>query len=126
EIARAAQVIRVSARDAQEELREVIGVLRADVSAGQLAEPQPTIADVPALVEESRRAGMSVTLRCKVGDDQLPQTLGRTVYRLVQEGLTNARKHAPGQLVTIELTAGPDGRLRVTVTNRPPVGRAEG
>ena len=59
EIARAAQVIRISARDAQEELREVIGVLRADVAEQPLAAPQPTIADLPALVEESRRAGMS-------------------------------------------------------------------
>jgi signal transduction histidine kinase len=125
EIARAAQVIRISARDAQEELREVIGVLRADVADQPLAAPQPTIADVPALVEESRQAGMSVTLDCAVGVDELPQTLGRTVYRLVQEALTNVRKHAPDQLVTIELAGIPDGGVRVTVTNRPPVGGAE-
>lgn len=125
EIARAAQVIRISAREAQEELREVIGVLRADVAEQPLAAPQPTIADVPALVEESRRAGMSVVLECAVGGDELPQTLGRTVYRLVQEALTNARKHAPGQLVTIELAGEPDAGVRVTVTNRPPVGGAQ-
>jgi signal transduction histidine kinase len=124
EIARAAQVIRISAREAQEELREVIGVLRADVAEQPLAAPQPTIADVPALVEESRRAGMSVVLECAVGGDELPQTLGRTVYRLVQEALTNVRKHAPGQLVTIELAGEPDAGVRVTVTNRPPVGGA--
>jgi signal transduction histidine kinase len=124
EIARAAQVIRISARDAQEELREVIGVLRADVAEQPLAAPQPTIADLPALVEESRRAGMSVALECDVGGDELPQRLGRTVYRLVQEALTNARKHAPGQLVTIEVAAA-DAGMRVTVTNRPPVGGAE-
>ena len=125
EIARAAQVIRISARDAQEELREVIGVLRADVAEQPLAAPQPTIADLPALVEESRRAGMTVELECAIEGGELPQTLGRTVYRLVQEALTNARKHAPGQLVTIELAGDPDAGVRVTVTNRPPVGGAE-
>jgi signal transduction histidine kinase len=125
EIARAAQVIRISARQAQEELREVIGVLRADVEQPPLAAPQPTIADLPALVEESRRAGMTVVLGCAVGGDELPQTLGRTVYRLVQEALTNARKHAPGQLVTIELAGDPEAGVRVTVTNRPPVGGAQ-
>ena len=125
EIARAVQVIRISAREAQEELREVIGVLRADVGDQPLAAPQPTIADLPALVEESRRAGMSVLLGCAIGGDELPQTLGRTVYRLVQEALTNARKHAPGQLVTIEVVGEPDGSVRVIVTNRPPVGGAE-
>jgi signal transduction histidine kinase len=125
EIARAAQVIRISAREAQEELREVIGVLRADVAEAPLAAPQPTIADVPALVEESRRAGMNVALECDVDGDELPQTLGRTVYRLVQEALTNARKHAPGQRVTIELAGDPDAGVRVTVTNRPCVGDAE-
>jgi signal transduction histidine kinase len=125
EIARAVQVIRISAREAQEELREVIGVLRADVADQPLAAPQPTIADLPALVEESRRAGMSVVLECAIGGDALPQTLGRTVYRLVQEALTNARKHAPGQLVTIEVVGNPDESVRVIVTNRPPVGGAE-
>jgi signal transduction histidine kinase len=125
EIARAAQVIRISAREAQEELREVIGVLRADVAEQPLAAPQPTIDDLPALVDESRRAGMSVLLECAVGGDELPQTLGRTVYRLVQEALTNARKHAPGQLVTIDLTADHDVGVRLTVTNRPRVGGAE-
>jgi signal transduction histidine kinase len=125
EIARAAQVIRISARDAQEELREVIGVLRADVAEQPLAAPQPTIADLPALVEESRRAGMTVELECAVDGDELPQTRGRTVYRLVQEALTNARKHAPGQLVTLELVGDPEAGVRVTVTNRPRVGGAE-
>jgi signal transduction histidine kinase len=125
EIARAVQVIRISAREAQEELRQVIGVLRADVAEQPLAAPQPTIDDLPALVEESRRAGMTVVLECVVSGDELPQTLGRTVYRLVQEALTNVRKHAPGQLVTIELTADPDVGVRLTVTNRPRVGGAE-
>ena len=62
EIAEAAGVIRATARDALEELRQVIGVLRDGGEDGAPEPPQPTLADVPALVEESRAAGMRV--RC--------------------------------------------------------------
>jgi signal transduction histidine kinase len=126
EIAKAAEVIRVSARAAQEELREVIGVLRADAHEELLEPPQPTLADLTMLVDESRRAGMEVSLHARVEAQTLPDTLGRTVYRLVQEALTNARKHAPGQLVAIELTGDPSAGVCVTVTNRPRVGAANG
>jgi len=124
EIARAAKVIRVSARAAQEELREVIGVLRADAGEEQLEPPQPRLADLTALVDESRRAGMEVRLDAAIDPEALPDTLGRTVYRLIQEALTNARKHAPGQLVTIELSGDQTSGVRVAVTNRPRVGTA--
>jgi hypothetical protein len=63
EIARAAGVIRVSARAAQEDLREVIGVLRDDAEEPAVRPPQPTLVDVPELVAESRRAGMEVDCR---------------------------------------------------------------
>jgi signal transduction histidine kinase len=125
EIAKAAQVIRVSARAAQEELREVIGVLRADDHEELLEPPQPTLADLTMLVEESLRAGMEVTLHTQVEAQTLPDTLGRTVYRLIQEALTNARKHAPGQLVTIELTGERSAGVHVSVVNRPRVGSAQ-
>jgi len=82
----AAGVIRGNARLALEELRTVIGVLREEVSGP----PQPTLAEIPALVEESRAAGLEVSLQLE-GD--VPDTVGRTAYRAVQEGLTNARKH---------------------------------
>ena len=122
EIAKAAEVIRVSARAAQEELREVIGVLRADAQEEVLEPPQPTLADLTMLVQESQRAGMEVSLHTRVEAQTLPDTLGRTVYRLVQEALTNARKHAPGQLVAIELTGDRSAGVSVNVTNRPRVG----
>jgi signal transduction histidine kinase len=123
-IAKAAEVIRVSARAAQEELREVIGVLRADAQEELLEPPQPTLADLTMLVQESERAGMEVSLHTRVEAQTLPDTLGRTVYRLVQEALTNARKHAPGQLVAIELTGDRSAGVCVNVTNRPRVGAA--
>jgi signal transduction histidine kinase len=127
EIARAARVIRESARAAQEELREVIGVLRADPEAGPVVEPpQPTLDDLQDLVQESRRAGMDVRLAVALAPHALPPTLGRTVYRLVQEALTNARKHAPDQPVAIVVAGGERAGVRVSATNQPVVGRAVG
>jgi signal transduction histidine kinase len=115
DVARAARVIRESAHQALQDLREVIGVLRAPV--GEL--PQPTVADVPELVAESRRAGMDVDLRHDV-PGAVPDTVGRTAYRVVQEALTNARKHAPGAAVTVTV-AGSAGRgLTVEVDNAAP------
>ncbi len=129
EIARAASVIRISARAAQEELREIVGVMRADVPEDEsLRPPQPTIADLDQLVAESRAAGMDLTITnsLAVGDDaaELSPTIGRTVYRLVQEALTNVRKHAPGHRVTITIDGDQVRGVQVEVVNRPLVGRA--
>ena len=131
EIARAAAVIRESARAAQEELREVIGVLRTDPAAptdGEkepLEPPQPTLEDLAPLIEESRAAGMEVRLATALDPVTLPPTLGRTVYRVVQEGLTNVHKHAPEHVVTIAVVGGHHGGVLVSVTDQPVVGRAE-
>jgi len=112
EIAQAARVIRESAHQALQDLREVIGVLRAPT--GEL--PQPTLADVRELIAESERAGMRVTLS---GDPALevPHSVGRTAYRIVQEGLTNARKHAPGAEVRVVITGAAGEGLTVEVDN---------
>jgi signal transduction histidine kinase len=125
EIARAAEVIRTAARAAQEELREIIGVLRAETPEGVVEPPQPTLADLRRLVEESRAAGMDVRMLADVDTGGLPPTLGRTIYRLVQEALTNARKHAAGQMVTIELAGRRGVPVGVTIINRPTVGRRD-
>ena len=114
EVAAAAGVIRESARAALDELRGVIGVLREDGGEGLTAPPQPTLADLPALVEESRAAGMRLTARIESSDAPAPAAAGRTAYRIAQEGLTNARKHAPGAAVTLTVRA-PDGALEVEV-----------
>ena len=97
EIARAAGAIRSSAHLALQDLREVIGVLRHPDSPGDEPvpdRPQPTLADLPALVAECEQAGMDIRLDLAVRDT--PESLGRTLYRIVQEALTNARKHAGG------------------------------
>jgi signal transduction histidine kinase len=120
QLARAAGVIRAGAHQALEELREVITVLRDDDAADDGAgRPQPGLADVPRLVAESRAAGTSVQLRDLVTDpDALPGAVGRTAYRVVQEGLTNARKHAAGQQVEVVLDGQPGDRLSIDICNR--------
>nr|WP_309141345.1 histidine kinase [Streptomyces composti] len=120
EIARAAGVIRESAHEALQDLREIIGVLRAgeNEDAGR---PQPTLAALDALVAESREAGMKVVLEHRVTDPAaVPASVGRTAYRIVQEGLTNARKHAPGTEVTVNVSGGPGEGLTVAVRNPRP------
>ena len=125
EIARAARVIRESARAAQEELREVIGVLRSEPAGDDSVEPpQPTLTDLDRLVAESQQAGMEVRLAMALEPGLLPPMLGRTVYRVVQEALTNVRKHAPGQVVAVVVAGGPLPGVRVSVTNQPAVGHA--
>jgi signal transduction histidine kinase len=120
EVAEAAGVIRESARAALDELRGVIGVLREDGGGSLTDPPQPTIADLDALVEESRAAGMRITALVELGGAAPTPAVGRTAYRIVQEGLTNARKHAPGAAVTLTVQA-PDGDLRVEVRSLAPV-----
>ncbi|MFF9136049.1 histidine kinase [Streptomyces albogriseolus] len=122
EIARAAGVIRESAHEALQDLREIIGVLRAGDSE-DAGRPQPTLAALDALVAESLQAGMKVTLEQRVTDaGSVPASVGRTAYRIVQEGLTNARKHAPGTEVTVSVAGGPGEDLTVRVHNPPPEG----
>jgi signal transduction histidine kinase len=120
EIATAAGVIRASARQALQDLREVIGVLRAETT--EL--PQPTLADLDDLIAESHRAGMRVALRTELRTDELPGRLGLTAYRIVQEGLTNVRKHAPDADVTVALVGRPGQGLHIEVGNSLPSGRS--
>jgi signal transduction histidine kinase len=125
EVAQAAAVIRASAHAALEELRDVIGVLREGAPGSGPEPPQPTLAEIPALVEESRLAGMRVRWHIDVpGDALLPAALGRAAYRIVQEGLTNARKHAPAAAVEVTITAAAGTALVVEVVSRQAVGVA--
>ena len=133
QVERSAVLIRSTARQALEDLRDVLGVLRADDSAdgAQLA-PQPKLADVRRLVEASRAAGVSVDLLV-TGDAEavvaagngsaatLPEQLGRTAYRVVQEGLTNVHKHARGASASVRLDGRRGQRLMVSVSNLRPV-----
>lgn len=132
DVANAAGVIRASAHQALQDLREIIGVLRAPSSDDDPDRPQPTLAQLPALVEESRQAGMRVSVvdnltGAATGDGagaEPPPAVARCAYRVVQEALTNVRKHARGTGVCVTLTGGPGGGLAVEVRNRMPVGSA--
>jgi len=131
EIARAAGVIRSSAHGALEDLREVIGVLRAvpagDGRADGVPEPpQPTLADVPSLIDESQKAGMQVRLECEVTDlGVVPEAVvGHTAFRIVQEGLRIARKHADRAAVSVAVRGAAADGLTVEIRNPWPVGIA--
>ncbi|TDC13699.1 histidine kinase [Streptomyces sp. 8K308] len=123
EVAEVAGTIRASAHQALEDLREILGVLRsgpggAGPSAGG-TRPQPGVADIADLVGESRAAGAVVALddRLPEAAGALPASIGRTAYRVVQEGLTNARKHAPGHRARVLLDRTGAGELHVRVAN---------
>lgn len=112
ELSIAAGAIRSSAHDALEELRSVIGVPSARPEP-----PQPGLADMPDLISSARAAGMAVEYVNGVPSDGPPAQLGRTAYRIVQEGLTNARKHGSGPAASV-LLAGEAGRaLHITIIN---------
>jgi len=130
QMARAAGVVRAGAHQALDELREVITVLREDDGdgAGDGAQrPQPGLADLPRLVEESRDAGARIQLDDRVADPgALPGAAGRTAYRVVQEGLTNARKHAPGEPVQVVIDGRPGRGLLIEIRNPAVNGQAAG
>ncbi len=131
DVAGSAAVIRRSAHHALEDLREILGVLRADqqpdLETDPIERPQPTLADLPGLVEQSRSAGMNLTISDRLSEpDGVPTSLARTAFRVIQEGLTNARKHAPHTAVTVRLDGGPGPGLDVEVRNRVSVLVADG
>ena len=120
-----ALTIQDNAHLALQDLRGVLGVLRDTDGEpdGALEPPQPGTGDLAALVAEASAAGIKVSFLDDV-DGAAPATAGRTAYRIVQEGLTNARKHSPEARVTVHLTGAAGEGLAVRVTNPAPVGTA--
>jgi signal transduction histidine kinase len=104
-----------SARQALEEMRDVLSVLRSDEPIGRA--PQPGLSDVPDLVANARAAGSKVSLTMGMSDLAASAGTGICVYRLVQEALSNAARHAPGQPVDIALTGSRD-RVVVRIANQ--------
>ena len=104
------------AREALTEMRRLLGVLRHDQPA-DLA-PQPELADLPALVDTARQAGLSVELSVPAALHPVPPGIGICAYRIVQESLSNASQHAPRAAVTV--TVGHDsGSILLRVANGP-------
>ena len=117
-----AAVIQESSHQALVELRDVLGILRDDPGDSSPERPQPSAVDLPALLDEATASGMRIETEELVALDGIPETIGRTLYRVVQESLTNARKHAPNTLVTVSVTGSPWAGLSVVVTNPLEVG----
>jgi signal transduction histidine kinase len=120
EIARAAAVVRASARHALEDLRAVIGVLRDSSGNDAPQPPQPTLTALPGLIEESRAAGMRLRAEVRLASPA-PDAMGRDALRIVQEALTNARKHATDSSVDLVVEGAPGDGLTIEVRNRAPV-----
>lgn len=119
-----AALLRLTAHQALEELRDVIGVLREEPGQERPSTaPQPTLADIPRLVEGTRRAGAKIDFEMQVdGAAGAPGALGRDAYRIVQEALTNISKHARGTLAQVRVVGAPNRGLHVSVRNPPAVG----
>lgn len=113
-------VIRDNAELALAELREVLGVLRQD-DAGAIEPPQPNLTELDLLIMQAREADGPVDLVTDGDLDDVPETLSRNAFRIVQEVLTNRRKHAPGQRLQLDLTRH-DTELTIRAANSLPIG----
>ena len=107
-----AETIRENANLALTELRGVLGSLRGEDGD----RPQPTLADLPGLIADNRAAGLRIEFS-GMALDGLSPAVSRHAYRIVQEGLTNARKHAPGTKVEVRLSGGPGSGLWIELRN---------
>jgi signal transduction histidine kinase len=105
-------------RQAGGELRDLLRVLRGPDDAVPLG-PMPGLGDLPELLDRSRAAGARIDARIDADADALPRPLQLTVYRIVQESLTNARRHSPGAPIRVTI-AEEAGRLRCEVVNAAP------
>jgi signal transduction histidine kinase len=108
-------IVERTGREALAEMRRLVGVLRRPEEAPALA-PQPSLEHVERLVEQTCEAGLPVELRVEGEATELPAGLDLTAYRLVQEGLTNALKHARATRAEVVVNYG-DGQIEVTVSD---------
>jgi signal transduction histidine kinase len=105
--------IRASALTGLNELRRVLGVLRSD--RPDIA-PQPSLDDLPSLLESARSGGVTVTTSVSGAPRLLPEGVDLSAYRILQEALSNAMRHAPGAAVQVHLHYG-EAALVIEVRN---------
>ena len=110
-------LIEQASRDAIDELRAILGVLRSGEDGDAPLRPAPGIDDVPELIRRSRDDGVDVRMEL-AGERpaRLPEPVSLAAYRIIQESLTNARRHAPGAAVNVAVAFGTD-RLTIAVEN---------
>lgn len=109
-----AKTIQCNVKQSLAELRAVLSTLRGSDAPPE--PPQPTLAELPVLVadlEEDQRIDLEIATDL----EQVPTQTGRQAFRIVQEALTNARKHAPGAPVSVRVAGEPGARLEVTIIN---------
>jgi len=116
----ALEIVEQTGREALAEMRRLVGVLRRPEEAPALA-PQPSLQHLDRLVAQARESGLPVELRIEGEPTQLPPGLDLTAYRLVQEGLTNAIKHARASRADVVVRY-EDGTVEVSVTDDGPGG----
>ena len=111
----ALEAIESASRTALDDLRRMLGVLReapgdgADTDASQVPAPSPDLRSLERLVTMHRELHGPVALTVSAAEELLPASVRLTVYRIVQEALTNARKHAPGSPVRVDVSHGAGG-----------------
>ncbi|MFB9726237.1 sensor histidine kinase [Haloechinothrix salitolerans] len=124
---RAAEVargVRGTAKEALNDLREVVGVLRdgrtfsgGSTPSGSDTSPR-TLADLPELLDNSRRAGLAMNVTVLLDDVSIaPAPLGSAAYRIVQEALTNVLRHAPDTTADVTIRGSPGVGLSIEVSN---------
>ena len=112
-----ARTIQDTSKIALNELRTVLGVLREGPGDAVPELPQPSAGDLPTLLQEWRDAGMNVDLEVEGDLSAVPSGTGRTLFRVVQEGLTNAHKHASDTHVLVTVSADPEEGVQALVDN---------
>ncbi|MHB8659523.1 MAG: sensor histidine kinase [Solirubrobacteraceae bacterium] len=109
--------IETASHDALEELRTILGVLREPGQGNAPLEPAPDLAAVDALIEQTRNAGLDVSFTLDGQQPhRVPEAVQLAAFRILQESLTNVRRHAPGAATRINLAYRGDG-LRLTIEN---------
>ncbi|MCW2933204.1 MAG: putative two-component system sensor kinase [Actinomycetia bacterium] len=106
-----------TAREALTEMRRLLGVLRTGEAAER--DPQPRLGDLPGLVAAARGAGLAVEMSRRGPLDGLPAPVGVCAYRIVQESLSNAGRHAPGSAISVTVDVEP-AAVRLKIRNGPP------
>jgi signal transduction histidine kinase len=110
------RTIRATSTEAMAEMRRLLGVLRADGAVADL-DPQPGLAQLPALVERVSASGVPVSVEVRGEPRSMPASVDLSAYRIVQEALTNVGKHAAGAATDVRLTWLPDA-LALEVRDR--------
>jgi signal transduction histidine kinase len=109
----------VAADGRRAKLRRTVGLLRSADEPGGVAPPLPSAGEVASLVEHAQAAGLAVELRTRGDVSRIPPTVGVAVYRIAQESLANAARHAPRARTVLELELA-DGQVRLVAETSGP------